>query len=103
MKVPDLRMKCQARTCQDPYNKVERRAPRLWLCPVHWQVHLDRARHWEETRARLRSEETKRANQEALQVAFQVAGPARPPKYKLTHRGVIWECSGGLPSLGKDQ
>lgn len=41
---------------------------------------------------------------DATEVAEMVAGEAHPPKYKLTQRGeIVWEVSGGLPSLGKDQ
>lgn len=40
---------------------------------------------------------------DAHEVAEQVAGEAHPPRYKLTHRGQVRECQGGLPSLGKDQ
>jgi hypothetical protein len=42
---------------------------------------------------------------EAHEVATAKGGPreARPPRYKLTHRGQVREVNGGLPSLGKDQ
>lgn len=91
-------MKCSRRGC-DSQERIERFAPGIFLCPKHRQKILDAARTYEQRAAVNRTER----DQEAMQVAKQVAGWASPPKFKLTQGWTIWECSGGLPSLGKDQ
>ena len=100
MKVPDLRMKCSIVDCPDPYAKVERRAPGIWMCAMHWQPFLERhiivERFIQAHVAR-----KKKLRKGAHQVALQAARWSSPPPIR-PYTGVH-EVNGGLPSLGKDQ
>jgi hypothetical protein len=100
MKVPDLRMKCSIENCQDPYNKVERRAPQVWMCATHWQPYLERHLIVEKF-IMAHVERKKRLEKGAHQVALQAARWSYPPRIRPYTN--VHEVNAGLPSLGKGQ
>lgn len=91
------RMKCSRRNCKSR-ERIERFAPGIFLCAEHRQAILNASRAYEQRAAVNR----KVVAQEAHEVAEQVAGMSKPPRYKLTQGWTIYELNGGLPSLGKD-
>lgn len=90
---------CCRRGCQTPDVGVERWTHNIYLCLPHRRMLLGQAKEHEQRMAA----KAKVVDKEVHEVAVQDAGWAYPQQYKLTHRGNVRECSGGLPSLGKDQ